>query len=80
MKKYPSEEYLERARRLTQEEAEHLFARMRGKLTRRVEDRALDPLIAVALQLEREDEKLQEWRERWAEITQRDSKKVKGES
>ena len=75
MRKNPSEEYLEKAKLLTKEEAEHLLARMRGKLNRRMEDRKVAPLDAVALQLELEDEKLQEWRQRWAEITERDNKK-----
>ena len=75
MKKIPSEAYLEKARQLTKEEAEHLLARMRGKLNRRMEDHKMNPLEAVAIQLELEDEKLAEWRERWAEISERDSKK-----
>ena len=75
MRKNPSEEYLEKAKLLTKEEAEHLLARMRRKLNRRMEDRTVAPLEAVALQLELEDEKLQEWRQRWAEITERDNKK-----
>ena len=75
MKKIPSEEYLEKARQLSKAEAEQLLARMRGKLNRRLEDNKVDPLEAVALQLELEDEKLAEWRARWAEITERDSKK-----
>ena len=75
MRKNPAEEYLEKAKLLTKEEAEHLLARMRRKLNRRMEDRTVAPLEAVALQLELEDEKLQEWRQRWAEITERDNKK-----
>lgn len=75
MRKNPSEEYLEKAKLLTKEEAEHLLARMRGKLNRRMKDRKVDPLEAVAIQLELEDEELQEWRERWAEITARENKK-----
>ena len=75
MKRRASEEYLEKAKRLTKSEAEHLLARMRGKLTRRLEDRNLDPVEAVAIQLEIEDEKLAEWRERWAEISARENKK-----
>ena len=66
--KAPSEEYVEKAKLLTREDAERLMARMRGKLMRRLEDRKLFPLEAVALQLELEDEQLQEWRERLAEI------------
>ena len=77
MKKVPSEDYLEKARQLSKNEAEHLLARIRGKLNRRVEDRKVDPLLAVALQLEKEDEDLKEWRERWAEIAVREDKKKK---
>lgn len=71
MKKIPSEAYLEKAKHLTREEAERLLARMRGKLTRKLENRNIDPLEAVAIQLELEDEKLNEWRERWGEISAR---------
>jgi hypothetical protein len=77
MKKHPSEAYLEKAKTLSKEEAERLLTRMRGKLTRRLEDQILDPLEAVAIQLELEDEKLAEWRERWAEISARETKKKK---
>jgi len=75
MKKEPSAEYLEKAKLLTQTEAEQLLARMRGKLNRRLEDHKMDPLIAVAIQLEMEDEKLAEWRARWAEISASEEKK-----
>jgi hypothetical protein len=75
MKKNPSTEHLEKAKLLTKEEAEHLLARMKGKLNRRIEDRKMDPLEAVAIQLELEDERLAEWRARWAEISARENKK-----
>lgn len=75
MKRVPSNEYLEKAKLLSREEAEQILARMRGKLSRRLEDKHTSPLEAVAMQLEIEDEKLQEWRERWAEITARENKK-----
>jgi hypothetical protein len=61
-------EYLEKAMRLSKEDAEHLFSRMRGKLTRRLEDKKLPPLEAIAIQLELEDEALKVWRERLSEI------------
>ncbi len=77
MKKVPSNEYLEKAKLLSREEAEQLLARMRGKIMRRLEDRNLDPLVAVALQLEKEADDLTEWRNRWAEISERDNKKNK---
>jgi len=55
-------EYIEKARLLSREEAERVFVRMRKKLTRRLEDDKVDPLTAVALQLQLEDEQLEEWR------------------
>lgn len=66
--KTPSEEYIEKAKHLTREDAERILARIRGKLLRRLDDRKHIPLEAVALQLEIEDEQLQEWRERLAEL------------
>lgn len=75
MRKMPTKAYFEKAKLLNKEEAEQLLARMRGKLNRRVEDHKMNPLEAVARQLELEDENLQEWRERWAEISGRNIKK-----
>jgi N-acyl-L-homoserine lactone synthetase len=64
----PTEAYLEKARRLSQEETERLLARMRAKLMRRLEDKTMGVTEVVAIQLEIEDEELQEWRARMAEI------------
>lgn len=75
MKRIPSETYLEKARKLTKEEAERVFARMRGKYMRRLEDKETTPVEAVALQLEKEDRDLEEWRARWAEIAASEEKK-----
>ena len=61
-------EYLEKAKLLSKEDAERLFARMKGKLTRRLEDKRLEPIDAIAIQLELEDLQLKEWRKRVAEI------------
>lgn len=69
MKRIATREYLDRAALLTREQAERLFARMPGKLERRVWNRKVDPIEAVAIQLELEDEQLAEWRLRWAEIS-----------
>jgi hypothetical protein len=66
--KSPSEEYLDKAKRLSDEEAERLLARMRGRFSRRMEDKTLSLSEALALQLEHEDEELDEWRARMAEI------------
>lgn len=71
MRKSPSEEYLGKARLLSKEETERLLSRMRTKLMRRLEDKTLSALEVVAIQLEIEDEELNEWREKWAEIRDR---------
>jgi hypothetical protein len=71
----PADEYLEKARQLEQEETERLLARMRSKLMRRVEDKKMSVQEAVAIQLEIEDEELQEWRARMAEISKKSKNK-----
>lgn len=58
-----NEEYIEKAKNLTEEEVERLQSRMRKKLTRRSEDKGLTKLEALAIQLELDDEQLAEWRE-----------------
>lgn len=67
----PADEYLDKARQLEQEETERLLARMRSKLMRRLEDKKMSVQEAVAIQLEIEDEELQEWRTRMAEISKK---------
>ena len=71
MKKNPSDEYLEKARLLSGEETERLLSRMRSKLKRRLEDKKMGALEAVAIQLEKEDEELNEWRAKMAEIREK---------
>ena len=71
--KLASQEYLDKAAALSMEEAERLFARMRGKLARKFEREKIPSLEAVALQLQIEDEELQEWRQRWAELGEREA-------
>lgn len=68
MKKTPSDEYLEKAGQLSREETERVLSRMRSKMKRRLEDRKMSALEAVAIQLEKEDEELSEWRAKMAEI------------
>lgn len=72
MKKYPSDEYLERAKSLSRDEAEKILARLRGRYSRRMEDKMISPLEAVALQMQKDDDDLAEWRARWAEVCARD--------
>jgi len=69
--KTPNEEYLEKAKLLTEEEAERLLSRMIGKLPRRLERRKLLELEALAIQLELEDEQLKEWRQRMLTIKEK---------
>lgn len=75
--KPPTQAYLDKAATLSREEAERLFSRMRGKLARRLENEKIPSLDAVALQLQMEDEDLDEWRERWAELSQPAKKDAK---
>jgi len=71
----PADEYLEKAQQLEKEETERLLARMRSKLMRRLEDKKMSVQEAVAIQLEIEDEELQEWRARMAEISKKSKNK-----
>ena len=70
-KKVACEEYLIKAQKLTKKQAELLYSRMGGKLERRLESQKIIPLEALAIQLEKEDEDLKEWRARFAEIKAR---------
>jgi hypothetical protein len=71
MRKVPSDEYLEKAKLLGKEETERLLSRTRSKLMRRLENEKMTALEVVAIQLELEDEDLNEWRERMAELRER---------
>jgi hypothetical protein len=66
--KVPTPEYLEKAKQLNNEEIERLLVRMRGRFARRLEDKRMSAIEAIALQLEYEDEELEEWRERLTEM------------
>lgn len=68
MRKTPSDAYLGIAGLLSKEETEHVLSRMRSKLMRRLEDKKMSTLEAIATQLEIEDEELSEWRQRMTEI------------
>jgi len=71
MIKTPAEEYVEKAKLLTEQEAERLMSRVRAKLMRRLEDKKISDLEVVAIQLQIEDQALNEWREKMAEIRER---------
>ena len=71
MKTSPDPEYLEKARLLDEAEIERLLSRMRKKLLSKLDDKKLDALEVAALQLEIEEEALNEWRGRMAEISKK---------
>ena len=70
-RKSPSEKYLQKAKNLSKRDAERLMSRLRGRYTRRLEDKSLTETEVQALQLEYEDEQLEAWRKRVAEIRSR---------
>ncbi|MDO8960793.1 MAG: hypothetical protein Q7V02_01725 [Methylophilus sp.] len=75
--KEASEEYLEKAQQLSDDEIDKLQYRMRGKLYRRAEDKKLTLVEALAIQLEIEDEELKEWREKREQMLAKSNKKSK---
>lgn len=66
--KSANNEYIEKVKLLSDEEIERLQSRMGSKLTRRAEDKKLTMIEALAIQLEKEDEELEEWREKRAQL------------
>lgn len=68
-------DYLKKVKSLKSDEKERLLSRMSGKLPRRLEKSKLTEDEALAIQLEIEEEQLQEWRERVAEIRAKSEKK-----
>ncbi len=77
MAKVPTQEYIEKAKKLTKTDAERLFSRMSKKISRRLDDDDLVALEALALQLEKEDEDLKEWRKQFAKIRESYVKQIK---
>ena len=63
----PNQDYIEKAKLLTNEDTERLHSRMSGKLKRRLMKKKLSGLEASAIQLQREEEQLLEWREEYKE-------------
>ena len=60
-----------KSKKLSKEETEYLFSRMSNKIRRGLEDQNLEVIEALALQLEKEEEDLKEWRKQFAEIKDR---------
>jgi Holliday junction resolvasome RuvABC DNA-binding subunit len=67
----PTSAYLEQAKEIPKKDAERLMARMRGRLTRRLEDKTFTPIEILALQLQYEDEQLKEWRKNMKKIREK---------
>ena len=70
-------EYLERARLLSQDETELLLSRMGNKLAKRLEKDKLTQAEVLGIQLEIEEDQLKEWHERVAVIRAEDKAKEK---
>lgn len=71
-----ADEYLEKAKELSEEESQRLLSRMRGKPARKLEDKKLSTLEALAIQLEIDDEMLSEWRQNMFAIKEKEAKKA----
>jgi len=68
----PNQDYLEKAKLLTNEDAERVHSRMSGKLKRRLMKKKLSELEALAIQLEREEVQLIEWREEYSKNSEKE--------
>ncbi len=68
MKRQPTEEYIEKARLLSAEELEKLFARMSRELQASTNRKKAFPLAVAAIQLEIEADQLREWRRKWERL------------
>ena len=68
----PNQDYLEKAKLLTNEDAERVHSRMSGKLKRRLMKKKLSELEALAIQLEREEMQLIEWREEYSKNSEKE--------
>jgi hypothetical protein len=75
-----NDDYIQKAKSLSQEERDRILSRMVGKLPKRLQKEKLTPDEAIAIQLEVEEEQLQEWRMNMAEIKEKAEKaKVKAD-
>ncbi len=69
-----NDDYIQKAKSLSQEERDRLLSRMVGKLPKRLQKEKLTPDEAIAIQLEVEEEQLQEWRINMAAIKEKADK------
>tara|TARA_B110000208_G_C11799100_1_gene441049 strand:- start:4339 stop:4563 length:225 start_codon:yes stop_codon:yes gene_type:complete len=68
-------DYIAQAKILSGEQRERVLSRMSGKLSKRLAKDKLTEDEAIAIQLEFEDEQLQEWKDKVANIRAKDQKK-----
>ena len=80
MPKLINSAYAEKVKKLSKAETERLLSRMSGKLPQRLEKEKLSRDEALALQMELEDEQLQEWRSRMAELNHKIEKQKQKET
>lgn len=73
--KQAKQNYLEKARALSEEMRERLLSRMKGKLPKRLDKEKISIEEALALQMELEDEQLEEWRRSVRAIREQSSEK-----
>ncbi|PPD54004.1 MAG: hypothetical protein CTY10_08070 [Methylotenera sp.] len=71
----PDDEYIKAAQKLSDDQKDRLLSRMRGKLTRILEEEKYTTIEALAIQLEIEDADLADWREKMSEIKEKSKKK-----
>jgi hypothetical protein len=69
-----NEEYVRRAGQLSKAQAEYIISRLRPTVGRTFGEDETVPIEEIALQLQLEDEALNEWRERFAELKENASK------
>ena len=69
-----NDDYIQKAKSLSQEERDRILSRMVGKLPKRLQKEKLTPDEAIAIQLEVEEEQLQEWRINMAAIKEKADK------
>jgi hypothetical protein len=74
------EEYLERAKLLSDTDAELVLSRMSGKLYRRLEKEGFAKEEIMGIQLEIEEDQLREWREKMAGIQSKEKEKKKNKN
>jgi len=71
------DEYLAKAKLLTDVDAEYVMSRIGNKLLKRLERDGLSKHEILGIQLEIEDDQLIEWREKVAAIREEETKKQK---